>query len=82
MSIFFLILDFNKAYELSSQCRSELYTLVSRLNEMDDIQTLADYKKAKETFKELRTVMSELDRAVLKLSSSIPSQPKVFETDP
>ena len=70
-----VIPELGLAYDTTNRFNSEMFTLNLRLNEGDPIMTLADYRKAKATFRILRTAMADLDRAILKISESIPSTP-------
>ena len=77
-----LISDFGLIRELTSRLNSEAFTLNHRLGERYNIQTLADYRKVKATFKELKRAMDDLDRSVMKISHEIPDSPPNYGTDP
>lgn len=81
MPIATLIKDFSHSFELVNRLRSEMFVLNQRIVEGDSIQTMADYQKAKATFKDLKIAMIDLDRAVGKIRSQIPDRPPSYEID-
>lgn len=82
MTIQGLIAEFGSAFETSKRLYSELYNLNIGLKAQDPIATKNDYAKVRDTFRELRTIMSDLDRTVAKTISDEPSSPPQIETDP
>lgn len=81
MPITRLIKEFGQSFDLITRLRSEAYLLNTRIIEQDPIATLNDYKKVKATFKELKSVMLDLDRAINRVSSEIPTSPPDYGTD-
>ena len=82
MSIEGLIAEFGLAYEQTKKLYTEMYNLNIGLKAQDPIATKSDYIKARDTFKELRRIMADLDRMVAKSTADTPSAPPQIENDP
>jgi len=82
MSLDLLLKDFYENYEKANRLRSEFHELNRRMAEGDPSATLDQYLKVKSIFKDMRSSMNDLDRAVERIKDLLPSTQPIYETPP
>lgn len=78
MPITALVREFGDVLEVSTRLRSEIYQLNMHLVQRDPLMTMNDLMKVKATFKDLKVVMTDLERAVDKVIGDVPTLADLF----
>lgn len=70
-----MITEIGAIFDEATRFRSEMYAVNTSLVNIDALTTLQHYEKASNTFKKLKVLMLDLDRAIAK-SAEISSPPE------